>query len=79
MERYFNETLLLLTCLSALVVPEALWPVTWAITLFAITYRARIEAMRKDDTPEVKRFRDELKDLKAKVDAMIIGGRVRGG
>jgi hypothetical protein len=78
-EKYFLEIVLVLTVLSCVVVPDVLLPVQWAVTLAAVLYRDRLSRAYRDDTPEIKRFRDELKDLKAKVDAMIIGGRVRGG
>lgn len=78
MKEYFTEIILALTVLSALIVPDVLLPLQWAITLTALIYRERVRLLMRDDTPEVLKFREDLKDLKAKVDAMIIGGRHRG-
>lgn len=78
MPKYFSEIVIALTIASVLVVPDWLIPLQWALSLAALLYRERLSVIAKDDTPEVKRFREELKDLKAKVDAMIVGGRIRG-
>lgn len=64
--------------------PELFQTLSWSVVALScagLTYAGFLRWLAsrpKQDAPELMRLREELKDVKAKVDAMLIGGRQRG-